>query len=1356
MAKRKDKAKRGRRGTSLKAFHKSSWRRIRETLGRFLSIMLISAVGIGFFGGVNATGGAMIRSAEMFYEERNLSDFRIFSALGFTKDNIEELRALPEVETVSPVYYSDLYVPQKDQNHVIRFFSLPGPDDLNQLELLEGRFPETDNEVVIDELAVHVAGFEVGQQLRWTAPPEGEGGVSLESMSEAFENVDNGTEGTTQPGDTEKPDQTTKPEVMLPHALKRQERSLNADPAPPADTEAEDIEVIDVEEAVEIAEEEEQQQETTEDETPADIEPIQVEEQDKPEESLEDLIPEGYDFEIPESLKELDQMDPEALEKSFDERLEDPEIKEFMELKPEDILEDENDALIQLAKSLSERELKHESYTIVGVVSSPVYLDYERDVSQLGSGAVSFNAWVFQSEFKMPDPLMLAIKLCCTEGMKPYSKDYAAMSDDRAEILQRMGDIDTKNRTATVRASLREKQDLVRRANRATRNLLNDVEAEITHMEALLERAGPDLDQVERDLQDSFLGGEEELTSGKRELSDARRQYQEGMAAYQEANLDYQVKGLELKIAEAQLASAEQQLALIEEELQNAEPLLNRLDYEVENIRYQIQGAEYVLQLLATGPMDELSFNQVIQELQPYFPDLANFLVAYVNPNQDNASEMIRDSLLASLASAKASLSQAEMLYEYQRQKIDSFYQRIENSRNEVEVNKQAVANGKAQWEAGAQQLADAKAMMEAASSQISEGEKEVAEGEKTLNQIRDQIRLKLSGARLQIAEGKNKVAAARAKFEAEKQSARERLEIGDTALSQAERMLFELPESWFVYEREDNPGYAGLKADADRISAVAQIFPVFLFLVAALVCLTTMTRMIEEDRGEMGALKALGYRASTISSRYVTYAFLATLAGAVLGGIIGPLLFPGVIMKAYSQMYEAVPFRLDFNLTYVGIATALQLFFTLAATFAAIGSELKETPASLLQPKAPKPGKRIFLEYIKPIWNHLSFSKKLTARNIFRYKARMLMTVAGISGCTALMLAGFGIRNSVFDIRDRQFDELWLMDGVAILSGQGVDEGDEAFEELSASPELTHLLPTRYETYTIEPKERSEGRNTAISMICAEDDRRFQDMFKLRVSRRGPYLDLPDEGVILSIKIAKEMGYEIGDTVVLQDTEGRRLRAPLVAVTENYVNHSMFISPAAYQKMTKKPPTFNAFFYTYAKGMSREEQVEVETRFMESPWIVSVQPIVKTLETITSMMSSMGAVVAVLVLTAALLAFIVLYNLTNINVTERVREIATFRVLGFYDKEVAQYIFRENLILTIMGAAAGIPLGVLLHRFIIETMEVDTLMFGREIHWWGYVVSVVLTILFAYIVNFSMLKKIRSINMVEALKGVE
>ena len=244
-----------------------------------------------------------------------------------------------------------------------------------------------------------------------------------------------------------------------------------------------------------------------------------------------------------------------------------------------------------------------------------------------------------------------------------------------------MGDIDTQNRTASVRKSLREKQEMVRRANRATRNLLNDVEAEITHMEALLERAGPDLDQLERDIQDRFAGGEEELTAGKQELSDARRQYQEGMAAYQEANLDYQVKGLELKIAEAQLASAEQQLALIEGELANAEPMLDRLDYEVEKIRYQVQGAEYVLQLLGTGPMDDTSFNNVILELRPYFPDVANFLSAYVSPVQDNASEVIRDSLMAQLASAKSSLAQVEMLYEYQRQRIDSYYQRTEAAR---------------------------------------------------------------------------------------------------------------------------------------------------------------------------------------------------------------------------------------------------------------------------------------------------------------------------------------------------------------------------------------------------------------------------------------------------------------------------------------------------------------------------------------------------------------------------------------------------------------------------------------------------------------------------------------------------
>ena len=556
----------------------------------------------------------------------------------------------------------------------------------------------------------------------------------------------------------------------------------------------------------------------------------------------------------------------------------------------------------------------------------------------------------------------------------------------------------------------------------------------------------------------------------------------------------------------------------------------------------------------------------------------------------------------------------------------------------------------------------------------------------------------------------------------------------------------------WYVFTRDDNPGYAEYSSNAERIDKIAAIFPVFFLLVAALVCLTTMSRMVEEQRMQIGTLKSLGYSNAVIMRQYMVYAVLAAASGSLIGAFIGMFLFPFIIMFAYSMMYiisnfyyELSPFNIVISAGSMVAAIALTVFFSAR-------NALSGTPAELMRPRAPKAGKRVLLEKIGFIWDRLSFFGKVSGRNLFRYKRRMFMTVIGIAGCTALSLTGFGLKDSISDIVDLQYNSINNYSGFIAYENQDDVQGIyDALLEYQPETEYTRALIKQY-TVT------SDSGSVQCYVTALEDTAKFEDMIDLRSRTTGEKITFEQAGggVIVTEKLTKLLGVKTGDTVTLRISDGNTREVTIGAVTEHYTSHYMYIPEEKYSELFGDAPDYNIVYFK--NGMSSEQSVQDEftTRMLAVDGVLTVTVNSGASSQFADMLKIMDLVVVVLIISAGALAFVVLYNLTNVNITERIREIATLKVLGFYDNEVSSYVFRENNILSVMGGVLGLGVGVALCQFVIQTAEIDEVMFGRNIHPLSFLWAFLITVAFSLIVNFIMRRDLRKISMVESLKSVE
>lgn len=781
----------------------------------------------------------------------------------------------------------------------------------------------------------------------------------------------------------------------------------------------------------------------------------------------------------------------------------------------------------------------------------------------------------------------------------------------------------------------------------------------------------------------------EALEDARQQVTDAEKELEDGKAE-----------------AQSELADARQQLEDAQAEADSGRQELESSKQQLESSRQQLKDS----QAQVDQGQEELNAN--IDALNGQIDEL-------------NAAKEQYNALAASGATDDVTMATLNAMYEEIQKGESAVAQaqaQIDAAKAELESGQQQINSGWDQITQGEQKISDSEAQLADAEAEIADGWEEYYEGEAEAEQ--------------EIADGEQKIADAK----------------DELADAEAEINDLEKPE-WYIYDRSNLPDYTGYGENADRMRAIGEVFPAIFFLVAALISLTTMTRMVEEQRTQIGTLKALGYEKHSIAGKYLGYALLATVSGSAVGILFGEKVFPYIIINAYGIMYQhmhdiVIPYNLGYGLG----AAAAALASTLLATILSCYKELREQAAELMRPPTPKQGQRVLLERAAFIWKRLNFSWKATIRNLVRYKKRLFMTIFGIGGCMALMLVGFGLKDSIFAIVDIQYGEIQLYDGNIILTDDATDEEkNNILTELDKDSAMTGS---------------TEGLLTQISvgngdewhdvyLDVPKDVEEFSEFVVLQDRVTNEKYELDDSGAVLTEKMAKELDVKPGDTITIRDEDRGDLKVEISAVCENYMGHYLYMTPAYYEKVYGETPDYNSIFYKTADRIT-EEAERIGEEALAMPGTLSISYTTDLREQVDNMLGALDEVIVVLIISAGMLAFVVLYNLNNINITERQRELATLKVLGFYNGEVAMYVYRENIVLTILGAIFGIILGKILHGFIIVTVEIESVMFGRNIDLSSFVYGFLLTLLFSLLVNGAMYFKLKKINMVESLKSVE
>ena len=557
----------------------------------------------------------------------------------------------------------------------------------------------------------------------------------------------------------------------------------------------------------------------------------------------------------------------------------------------------------------------------------------------------------------------------------------------------------------------------------------------------------------------------------------------------------------------------------------------------------------------------------------------------------------------------------------------------------------------------------------------------------------------------------------------------------------------------WYVLTRESSYSFRDYESSANRMKAIATVFPLFFIIVAGLVCLTTMTRMVEEERGLIGTYKALGYGKATIALKYVIYAFLASLTGAVIGCAAGLRLFPYIIYESWNIIYQMPAIKYASHTILSVVAVASLILVTLIATLYSCYNELSEVPSALMRPKAPKNGKKILLEHTF-IWKHLSFTKKVTMRNIFLYKKRFFMTVIGIAGCGALITAGFGIKDSVQSIIDNQYGQIIHYDNILVFNKNADSDARNNLSDKISSDEYYKSSLMDY-AYTAEVKIPGSADDYSTEITVVNDTSAYMDYVTFRTRRSKKTIELDDSGVIISEKLAKDLNVKEGDNVLIHDEDNKQATVKVAGVMEMYINNYIFMTSEYYSQVFGYTPDNNRILGILTSDGDDIQSV-IGDRYLTDNNVKSLTFVKANITRFENMIQSLDLVTWVLIISAGMLAFVVLYNLTNVNISERIREIATIKVLGFYDREVGEYVYRENIILTLIGGVFGLLLGMALHAYIMTTIELDGVMFGTKINISSFLISYGITILFSLLINIFMYPSLKKIPMVESLKSVE
>ena len=880
--------------------------------------------------------------------------------------------------------------------------------------------------------------------------------------------------------------------------------------------------------------------------------------------------------------------------------------------------------------------------------------------------------------------------------------------------------------------------------------------------------------------QAEFAKQEEEIANSQSQLDSAKQQIDaaEQELAAQEAELTSAREELDQKKAElaAGLEALNQQEEGINSGLAQAEQEISQKQQELDALQAQIDELEATIASDPDSATEEMKAK--LSELKGQWESgnsaLANARTE-LETKKAQAQEALqeietqRTDLTASqseLEQADQTLSEQEAVFQEQaaaaREELSTRKAQWEAGVKALEEGKAALASAKQETEArfasGDEQIAAAEAKIRASESELSSAASQIASGRSRIEAAKNTImeqEASLTQAEAELADGRAELESGRKEYETQKADAEKELADAQIKIDDAKAEVDEIEDQeWYVNDRDVLAEYTSYGENADRMRAIGEVFPELFFLVAALISLTTMTRMVEEERTQIGTLKALGYGKGAIAGKYMMYAFLATMGGSIFGVLIGEKLFPFVIIYSYQIMYTHLPHIVTpYQWDYALMATGAALACTLLATFYACYKELAAQPAELMRPPSPKEGKRILLERVTLIWKHLNFTWKSAIRNLFRYKKRFFMTIAGIGGCMALMVVGFGIRDSIMCIGTIQYQEIQVYDGMIYLSSSVTeDEVQQIKNAMDGMDKMDRYIEMEMAR---EPISLSVDGSTEDVYLCVPEDKdKIEDFMNFRSRATGEVYHIQDDGVILTEKMANTLDVSSGDTIYL-GADGEEKEVTITDVCENYMQHYVYMSPELYQELYGEEPEYNSILFDL-KDASAQELSQAGEELLKYDGVMNVTYTNSIEDQLNTMLQSLDLVIVVLIVSAGLLAFVVLYNLNNINITERRRELATLKVLGFYDTEVSSYVYRENIMLTIFSIVVGIVLGALLHRFVITTVEVDAVMFGRVVKWQSYLYSALFTTAFSLFVNWVMYYKLKKIDMVESLKSVE
>ena len=1195
-----------------KALRKDFYMEIRKSMGRFLSIFFIVAIGCAFFAGIRSSEPDMRYSGDAYFDRKNLMDLQVISTMGLTDEDVEAIEKLDGIEKAEAGYSVDALCTEGDNQIVMHVMSLL--PSMNQVQVENGRLPEKSDECVVDADFLSKSTLKIGDR------------VTLSS---------------------------------------------------------------------------------------------------------------GTDKPVTDSLKE-------------------------------------------------------DTFTIVGSVSSPCYIGFQRGSTTIGSGNISAFLCVPEESFCMEVYTEIYAQVKGAEKLTAFTDQYDQRIDSVMKEVEAIKEEREKARYDEIVTEASEK--------------LADAEKEITDAEA-------ELEQGKAEAQEKLTAAREKLENAQKEREQAKKELASSQAKIASSKEELEQAQKELNESSGKIAAGEKELneksialATLKEQKDTLQGQLAALEQQKEELSGQKTTLEAQKRTLQEGQKNLLDTQAVLQQqisrlkaekedlnaegirlseeketLQKEYEELKSQYEASGDTEilkQVEAKKAQLDEVNAKIAENSAKIEQNKTLLETVESQMDPLEEKLVQMKNgleqtemalekisaglsEIEAGQEQMQTGLTQMESyissGEFQLQAAREQLESGKNQILSGQRQIEDAKKRIADGEEQIQAGIK----QIQDGETGLADGWIEYQDGERQANAEIADGEAQIADAKVQLADAKKeieqiekpTWYIYDRSHLPEYSGYGDNADRMKAIGEVFPLIFFLVAALISLTTMTRMVEEERTIIGTLKALGYSKKSIAAKYLGYAVLATLTGGIFGVMIGEKILPYIIITAYKIMYRHLPdVEIPYNLYYGVLACVAALLCTVAATIFSCMKELKEQAAELMRPPAPKQGKRVFLEYIPFLWKRLNFTWKSTVRNLMRYKKRFFMTIFGIGGCMGLMLVGFGLKDSISSIVPLQYEDIQLYDGNVILqSDVTMQEKQEVYEALEKNSQVVATAEDLLQKITIE----HDGVSKEVYLNVPENVEKFSDFVVLQDRTTKEKYQLTDKGAVLTEKMAKELGVSAGDTVTIKEENEKERTVKISQICENYMSHYLYMTPAVYKAAYGKEPEYNSIYYR-TEGRTTKEAESVGEAALKLDGALSVSYTTELRQQVDDMLQSLDIVIVVLIISAGMLAFVVLYNLNNINITERKRELATLKVLGFYDKEVTEYVYRENILLTLIGSVFGMLLGKILHRFIIVTVEIDSVMFGRNINTISFVYAFLLTVVFSLFVNGVMYFKLKKINMVESLKSVE